>query len=354
MAGKSVVPGAGSESLTSTSPPISEAEAVRIAQLHYGLTVRAERLAGEKDDNFHLLNGSAGYVLKVAHVAETPLVLELTTSALLHLGEIAPDLPVARPVPARTERYILRFESDEGHERLAMLSTFLEGRLLRHVPGSLELRLNYGRMLARMTRALESFEHPGTGRYVMWDLQHADRLGALLDQLDSHGLAEEYAAVRQCLERFTEVIRPRLGNLRAQAVHNDFSDDNILVAEDDREIAGILDFGDMVSTPLICDLAVAATNQLADGEEPMAPVLDVVRGYDEQLPLSTAELRLLYDLVRTRLAARIVITEWRARRFPENRTYIMRNTPRARALLEQLPLARADQITDELIAACEG
>jgi hypothetical protein len=41
--------------------------------------------------------------------------------------------------------------------------------------------------------------------------------------------------------------------------------------------------------------------------------------------------------------ARIIISEWRAERFPENRAYVLRNTPRARAHLHRLLSIASEQ-----------
>jgi len=61
-------------------------------------------------------------------------------------------------------------------------------------------------------------------------------------------------------------------------------------------------------------------------------------------PLTAAELSLLPDLILGRLVARIIISEWRAERFlPENRAYVLRNTPRAREHLHRLPSIASEQ-----------
>ena len=62
--------------------------------------------------------------------------------------------------------------------------------------------------------------------------------------------------VATALDRFDAQVAPVLGGLRAQVVHNDLGRANVLV--DDRgAVSGIIDFGDMTHTALVCDLAVA-------------------------------------------------------------------------------------------------
>ena len=41
--------------------------------------------------------------------------------------------------------------------------------------------------------------------------------------------------------------------------------------------------------------------------------------------------------------ARIIISEWRAERFPENRAYVLRNTPRAREHVVRLLSIASEQ-----------
>ena len=70
------------------------------------------------------------------------------------------------------------------------------------------------------------------------------------------------------LDRF-DSIAPQFPDWRWQVVHNDLNPHNVLCAPDapDR-IAGVLDFGDMVRTPLVCDLAVAAAYRI-DRDDPI-------------------------------------------------------------------------------------
>jgi len=119
-------------------------------------------------------------------------------------------------------------------------------------------------------------------------------------------------------------------------VHNDFSPDNTLISADGRSVAGIIDFGDVTVTALVNDVAIAVANLLSDGADLLAPALDLIGGYHATTPLTAAELALLPDLILGRLVARILISEWRAERFPDNRAYVLRNTPRAWEHLHRL------------------
>ena len=67
---------------------------------------------------------------------------------------------------------------------------------------------------------------------------------------------------------------------------------------------------------------------------------------NEVLALEAKELDLLFDLIAMRMAMTILITEWRARRYPENRSYILKNHPAA-----TLGLARLGEISRDYALA---
>jgi 4-aminobutyrate aminotransferase-like enzyme len=108
-------------------------------------------------------------------------------------------------------------------------------------------------------------------------------------------------------------------------------------------VAGIIDFGDIVRTALVNDVAIGASYLLTIGAQPLEHPLLFVAAYHAVCPLMTAELDLIYDLMAARLAMTVAITEWRARRDPANRPYITKNAGiawRGLELLAQLDRAR--------------
>ncbi|RUP17929.1 phosphotransferase, partial [Methylobacterium sp.] len=128
-------------------------------------------------------------------------------------------------------------------------------------------------------------------------------------------------------DAFAARIVPALPDLPHQVVHNDLGGDNILVDPDDPDrITGVIDFGDMVRTARMFDVAIAAAYQLGLDADPLGPALAFLRGYASVARLSEAEVALLPTAIRTRMALRLLIPEWRARRFPERRDYLTRNS----------------------------
>jgi Ser/Thr protein kinase RdoA (MazF antagonist) len=268
----------------------------------------------------------------VVPVDEPIELTDLVTRVLQHVEGQGERITVQRIVPTPAGNLQATFEDSAGEERRARLTTFLPGSVLRSVPVERELRERIGTVLAQLSLALRDFDHPAADRELSWDLRHAGRMQAMLDELPAGPHREE---LRASLITFEEVTVPRLMELPTQVVHNDLSRDNAVLTTDNQ--IAVIDFGDVVRTQRINDVAIAMADHLDQGAEPFAPALDLLRGYLAIEPLQAEELALLYDLVRIREVTRIVGAEWRAARFPENRAYLARNVERLTSVLAHLP-----------------
>lgn len=337
--------------LMQAAAPVSEKMAEELATSRYDIRGRVTRLSGERDQNF-LIKDARGqkFLLKISHPAEDPAVTDLQVSVLLHLARKDPSLPVQHVIPSVENNAIEYAEFEDGAKRSVRLVSFVDGILLKDAAPSLELHRNLGRMLARIGVALRDFEHPAAFHPLSWDIQHAASLVDFLPRVKDGALRNALDGV---LNKFASVIAPVMSDFRTQVVHNDFSGDNVLVsAGDNTQVSGVLDFGDMAHTPLINDVAVAAAYLLSDSKDLLNDAAVLVGGYHEVNPLSKEELALLCDLVITRMAVRIAITEWRAVEFPENAEYILRNTPRSRQQLNRLLSLDQFRAQHELIRFC--
>jgi Ser/Thr protein kinase RdoA (MazF antagonist) len=343
-----------SASLVANVATIELDEAEQFVATRYGIAGKASPLTSERDRNFKLTAGDgAEYVLKVANARESRDVTNLQTAALLHIASAAPSLPVQRVVHALNGDNELMMRFSDGTSGVARLLSFIPGEVLRFSKRSAAQRRNLGRMLARIGIALRDFHHPAAGHELAWDLQHAGKLRTLLPDLAEGD--ERRSLIVRCLDTFDKSVLPRLGTLRAQIVHNDLNRNNVIVdpADNDRIVA-ILDFGDMVHTPLINDVAIGAANQLSDSDNPLDTAIEFIAGYSETVPLASAEIDLLYDLVCTRLVMSVVITGWRAARFPERREHILRNTPANWSRLANLAAMPREDAISALRQACKN
>jgi Ser/Thr protein kinase RdoA (MazF antagonist) len=331
---------------------LPESLAKQLAAEHYCLSAAVHRLDSERDQNFRLRTPDGReYVLKIANPTEDRAVTNLQTEALVHLAAADPDLPVPRMFPALNGANELEIGFDDGSTRVVRLLSFLAGKPFHTVESTPALRRDLGQCAARMARGLSDFRHPGANHKLLWDLQHAAELRPLIDAVP----ADRRALVERTLDGFETRALPVLAGLPKQPLHNDLNPHNIVVDSANNErIAGIIDFGDMTSTARIVDLAVTAAYQVVDSDDPLAPACDMIGAYHAVSPLDPIEFDILFDLMATRMVMTIVISSWRAIRYPGNRDYILRNNPDAWGRLQRvadIPRARARQ---QIQSACNS
>ena len=317
------------ERMTALQPRLTAEEAAGLAERFFGLAGRLDPLTSERDQNFRLTAGDGrAYVLKIANAAEPAEVTNFQTEALAHVARTAPDLPVPRVIAGQGGGREFRLPSGS----VVRLLTWLDGRPLHSVPRSPALRRSVGATAARLTRALDGFAHPAEDHELIWDIRNAGKLRPLLPSVADPGLRAGCAAA---LDRFDAETGPALARLPWQVVHADLNPHNLLTDEDARQIAGVLDFGDMVRTARVCDLAVAASYH-ANPADPLGTLAEVIGGWHSALPLLAGEEALVLDLVQLRMVTTIVLSNWRAARQPEHAPYFLRNLPASRAGFQAL------------------
>lgn len=311
-------PGLGAV-LSSPVPDFPVEVARQAAWEHFGLEGDFHRLTSERDVNWRISTPQGRFVLKLTNPAEAEAVTDFQTRALLHLE--GQDQPVPRLCRARSGDVVV----PTARGRLRAL-TFLEGRMLHQVSGHAALRASMGAVNGRLTMGLSGFSHPAARHHLQWDVRHTGGLVPFLGDLD----APMHALVAPFVTGFDQAYSQALRACRWQVCHNDLNPHNVLTDATGTTVTGVLDFGDMVETPLICDLGVTGS-YLVDPGDPVDSVLDFLRAFHANLPLTASEARLALPMIQARWATTLCITAHRARRQPENAAYILRNEPQARA-----------------------
>ncbi|MFI7124823.1 aminotransferase class III-fold pyridoxal phosphate-dependent enzyme [Nonomuraea sp. NPDC050153] len=299
--------------------------AAEIAHRLYGLEGRVRPLPGESDRNFRLSTAAGEYVVKLHAPGTDPAELDLQDAALLHLAGRPDPPPAPRVVPAVDGRRSVTVSWPDG-PRIARVLTWMDGRPWAEVEPTGELLRDLGRRVAGVDLALRDFTHPAMRRELLWNLTSAPRVAELAPLVGD----DLRPLVREVFDRYGEHVAPRLAALPHQVVHNDANELNILV--DDGGVAGLIDFGDVVWSPRVCGAAVAGAYAMQGHDDPLRAVLPLVSGYDEVTPLLPAELEVLFDLMRTRLAMSICLSAYQHRKDPGNDYLLVSRHGVARAL----------------------
>ncbi|MAG56138.1 MAG: hypothetical protein CMJ83_07600 [Planctomycetes bacterium] len=292
----------------------------RVADTEFGLAVRAVlELDGESDQNFRLdLSDGRRCVLKIAHPETERAVLELQHAVLAHLRSAGiGGCPTVMASP--DGRDLCRVDGEKGASWVRVL-TWINGHPLgRANPPTNDLLRDLGAWLGRLTIAMDGFDHPAADWYAPWSLVHAgDEIAARLDDIDD---AARHAIAARRLDRFRSEVGPRLAALPTAIIHGDANDWNVLV-ETERagpsRICGLIDFGDVVRAPRVCEPAIAAGYAMLGKRDPLATLAAVAKGFHDVCPLTEPEVDVLGDLAIIRLVVSVAFAARQTKEAPHN------------------------------------
>lgn len=302
------------------TPRFTRDDAERLARDHFGLAGRASALPSERDQNFLITSDDGALVLKIANAAEAPEMLDAQRAVLEHLETTVVPTPRVRRTTSGDAA--VSAATHAGTHAVWAVSV-LSGRPLSAVARrSPALHRDFGRQVAAFGRSLASFDHPAIHRDFYWDLANARRIVAknrplVLDETLG-------AAIDTIVGEFDARVGPLLDSLPRAAIHGDLNDNNVLVVvggdldSRDQRISGIVDFGDMVYSYRVADLAIAAAYALLGSDDPLTVITDVVRGFAVDAPLGDDELAALFGLTALRLCASACIAAEQQAAQPDN------------------------------------
>jgi 4-aminobutyrate aminotransferase-like enzyme/Ser/Thr protein kinase RdoA (MazF antagonist) len=312
------------------APRFSPDDAVRLARELYGLSLAAEPLPSERDQNF-LLRDAAGprFVLKIANRDEGLEVLDLQNKLLQFLAARDIGLVFPRLVTAISGLEITPVAAEDGAAYFVRMLTWVEGVCLAAVqPHTPQFLRSLGAALARMDNALADFSHPAAHRVLHWDLRQAALALPHLNLLPEPR--------RRMLQPFLdEWAALDWGRLPSSVIYNDANDYNVLVDHAGSRVVSFLDLGDVVHSATVCDLAIAIAYAMFDKPDPIATAAEVVAGYHQIRPLGEPETDALYTLAAARLCASVCYAAKQAREAPAN-AYLNISNQSAWTLLEKL------------------
>ncbi|MEO7016959.1 MAG: phosphotransferase [Leifsonia sp.] len=314
---------ASESGLLAPQSQLADSAVLQLLEQFYGLKGKVVRIPTEKDETFRLRSGGDAYLVKISPSDEDPMIVQLQTACMEHLERTAPELPVQRIVRSLDGDSEVLVPTPVGpFDQVLRVMRFLPGQLLANdTPSPAQLGL-VGSSLGRLTLALQGFDHPRADRMLLWDLKHFSRLRPLLDHVHDRTRRSLAADI---FDRFDQCVAPLLDTLTTQVIHGDFSPFNVLVNTSSPDyVTGIIDFGDVVRTPVIFDISVTMANLLGtDPDSPWERALHVLEGYRSTRPLPVHELEALTVTAPARLLLRALITEWRAIRLPDRRDYLL-------------------------------
>ncbi|PRZ20364.1 aminotransferase class III-fold pyridoxal phosphate-dependent enzyme [Flavobacterium granuli] len=325
----------------------TESFIINLIQEQYGLDVSCKILNGYDELNFLLTDSfDKKYIFKIATEEHNPYFLDAQVQMVKLLAK--------SPMAEKFQHYLTNESQQEigqitieGFSYYYRLLSFLEGDFwVNQKHKSPALALNLGRFLGEMDALLKDFKHPAANRYYEWDVKNALDARKNLACIQSH---ENRRLVAYFLLQFETEVSPNISSLRTATIHNDANDYNVLVNGD--SVSGLIDFGDMVHTSLINNLAIACTYAMLDTENPLEVAAEIVKGYHQKMPLTAQELSLLYYLIAGRLCISLCQSAYNYSKDSTNEHHFITEKP-AWKLLHQLIRINPLKAHNEFRLAC--
>lgn len=298
---------------------------------NYNLKVEASSLHGYDEQNF-LLKSSTGkkYILKIATEEHRIEFLDAQVGMLQHLSKKGFERSFPEVLPNKKMESICILERDDKKYYIRIL-TYLEGSFwVNQDSFSEDIYESLGRFLGEMDRTLNDFSHVALHKNYLWDVSKAAEAVKKLDFIKD---AENKRIAGYFLLQFETEVLPVLSSLRHAYIHNDANDYNILVREG--KVSGLIDFGDVIYTALINNLAIACTYAMLHTKDPLQVAAQIVKGYHNAYPLKEKELQALYYLIAARLCISVTQSAWNASLDSDNEHHFLSEKP-AWILLQQL------------------
>jgi 4-aminobutyrate aminotransferase-like enzyme/Ser/Thr protein kinase RdoA (MazF antagonist) len=318
-------------------PRFSDKEVKEFVIKNYGRDVQVKNLQSDIGQNFHLTDKQGNqYVLKIANPAEHEGILDAQNKLLLHLANYISAINFPYIYRSNSGSYITNITSENNFEYKARLLKYIPGKFLADIHAhSAELLENFGQVLGEIDRSLAKFHHSATQRYWHWDLKNALDLSKQLKYIDN---PRRRSLVEYFFLQFEQEVLPNISSLRKSVIQNDPNIHNVLVGkseEGEHHITGLIDFGDMVYSCMIFELAIAIAYIMLDKENPMEDASFVVKGYHEANSLTELEIKLLFYSACARLCSSVIISAYQKNQQPDNQ-YVSISEQSVWELLERL------------------
>ena len=165
-----------------------------------------------------------------------------------------------------------------------------------------------GHAAAHLQRDLLDMPRPPREIVHTWDSRHTARV--IAEHLSRIDDGEVVAIGEAALALHERDISPVSHLLPVALVHQDLHDSNVL-ATPSGEVAGIIDFDDMLVGWRVAEPAIAAGYLARGSTDPVRALQSVAEGWESEVPFTDAERRAFPAIATVRLALNTVV--WHAR-----------------------------------------
>ncbi len=303
-----------------TRPNIDNNDVYKLLNKYYNLNIDLiQELPSERDRNFHIKSDDKEFILKIYNSMEKQSTINSQIMILEYLKSHTMNniIPVNIPTIDGKNFAIVNLNDNE---HIIRLTNYISGEVLAKVtPHDYKLMYLLGETIAKIDIKLKDISISDINMDFYWDLLNAGTIiQNNIQYVDNPQLITYY------LSLFNEIV-PKFAKFKKQIIHNDANDYNVIVTPEHR--IAIIDFGDMVYSCRIFDLAITIAYAILNKKDPLLTAASIIEGYNSIYPLEPNEIDALFVLISARLAQSVSISAYQKTLEPENKYLVISEKP---------------------------
>ncbi len=305
----------------SQPPKFNKVDIQNFIEQHYGINVaQISELGSYVDQNFKITSEEGlRYLVKVHDANESLGVINLQEEVIAQLSTEMPEIKLPENHKNSKGQSITRVSDNDGIVYSLRVLNFIDGIFLanRAEPDS----INYaaiGEVIGKTDKALSGYRHSAASRLdIPWDMKNTHLVIPLSKYIQA---PEKRRLVDYYFSQYESRIYAKLTQQRMSVIHGDLHGMSLLTQEVKGEVnvTGLIDFGDTTYTYTICNIATAAADAYINSGHNLSSVIEMVKGYHYQYPLTDGEIEILYYLIATRLCTYLSMSAYTQQTTPEN------------------------------------
>ena len=316
-------------------------------QDNYSLSGELKNLPSYIDKNY-LLSTTDGnkYVVKISSQKTPVEEVELENAAMEHIRNKQMSIQTPFVLKNKHNQELLNFKDVDSKSYNFRIVSYLEGDLYCQVDiNNSDLHNSLGKLLAEVTHAFRDFVNPIAKREILWDLVNLVKIKPMLKYFQG----EKKQTLDRILNDILDNTLPKLKKLPQQVIHNDANNTNLIASELNGKLScvGLFDFGDIVYTHRICELAIGMAYALMRQKDILTTARNIVDGYQSDRILLEEEISILPELIKARLLQSIIVSGKSHAQDPQNK-YLLVSVAPAWELLDKLDKLQVNEFVDFL------
>ncbi len=300
----------------------------------------SKKLNSERDCNLKIFTkDKKKFVVKISNSSENIKILKLQDSILKHLSH----QPIRENVPQIMHKKINTINDIKNEKCYIRVLSFLEGDMFAVRQNNDELCLNLAIFLGNLSLSLKKFKNISAKRKFIWDSSNISWIKQKVNLFEDK---RKFKVLNSVLNSYEKNIKNIKNNLRYSVIHGDSNNYNIVVKKN--KVVGLLDYGDVIYAPTICELSVALAYSLMNCDNIIERSLMMIRAYNNVFPLKKNEIKSISTLIASRLLITVTMAMTQKLKYPKNK-YLTISENDAWRLLYRLSKISLDNMTNILL-----